>query len=231
MQVIHWLKYWWKPLVLLVLAIILFILAAISAITGNSESLDLLISSVGWWLTFAAILFAGKNALRGLTFQALLKLHEDEGDPKQKAAKKLIGKAKPAKDFSANIYSHVREYVKELSDEDKEKLDDARHRISHFWYRAARLMDLGILDPKEIFESVGPPDILEILEPLEAIRAESDNPEWEPRGWPPMKLLIAWYKQQKRKEKLKQIRPQVPAQPTLYEESRNNLIDDNIASK
>lgn len=81
----------------LVLAILLFVLAVISAITGTvcpwfkayhpnnvREFVILLISAAGWWLTFAGLLIAGKHALRGLTFQALLKLHEDEGNPKKK---------------------------------------------------------------------------------------------------------------------------------------------------
>src|SRR5262245_54647203 len=211
MPIRRWLKYWWVPSAPLVLAILLFVLAVISSITGTvcswfkayhpdkvREFVPLLISAAGWWLTFAGLLVAGKHALRGLTFQALLKLHEDEGDPKQKTAKKLVLQAKPPENFVGNIYSHVRKYVESLSDEDKEKLDEARRQISHFWYRAARLTDIGILDSHEIFESVGPPDILEILEPLEAIRAESDHPEWQPGSWPPMKSFIAWYKQQKR---------------------------------
>lgn len=103
---------------------------------------------------------------------------------RKKTAKKLVLQVKPPENFVGNIYSHVRKYVQCLSDEDKEKVDEARRQISHFWYRAARLTDIGILDSREIFESVGPPDILEILEPLASKRtgftSQAKYPYYQP---------------------------------------------------
>jgi hypothetical protein len=245
MKVLHCLmKCWWMFLLPLVLAITLFALAASTVITGTvhplfkayqpsraDEFADLLISSAGWLLAVAVLLLTGQGALHGLMFQALLKLHEDEGAPEQKKAKGLVWKARPPRDYSGNIYGYVREYVAGLPDKEREELDWARHRMTHFWYRAARLVDVGVLDFDGIRASVGPPDILTVLEPLEAIKAESIDPGWEPRPWPPMKLLIAWYKHEGRKNEAKQVRSEVPARPDLYRASRADSAGENILCK
>lgn len=135
-------KFWW---ILLASAVVSFILATSSVITGTvfpcfkayqstdtHDFADLMISSAGWLLAFAVLLLTGKNALRALTFQALLKLHDDEGSPLQREAKRLVWKAKPPEGFSGNIYTYVREYVAGLPDEDRDRLDEARHTMTHF---------------------------------------------------------------------------------------------------
>jgi hypothetical protein len=181
--------------------------------------IGLLVSLAGWLLTLAGLLFAGENAKRGMTFNAVLKLHDDEGADEQAEAKRLVWQAAPPNNAD-NVYSHVRQYIRELPSDQRERLDWARRRLTNFWYKAARLVELGVLVPNDIFRSIGPPDIVEILEPLEAIQAEGINPNWQPRPWPPMSLLRIWYKQQNRGKKARQLRLEVPASPKLYEESK-----------
>jgi len=177
------------------------------------------VSLAGWLLTVAGLLAAGENAKRGLTFNAVVKLHEDEAAPEQAEAKQLVSQAVPPSSTD-NIYSHVRHYIRALPSDQRERLDKARRRLTSFWYKNARLVELGILTPNDIFRSVGPPDLVEILEPLEAIQAEGINSNWQPRPWPPMTLLRAWYKQQRRGKEGRQFRLEVPARPKLYEESK-----------
>jgi len=175
----------------------------------------ILVSLAGWLLTLAGLLFAGENAKRGLTFNAVSKLHDDEGAFEQAEAKQLVWQAAPPKNTD-NDYSYIRQYISELPSDRRESLDRARRQLTSFWYKAARLVELGVLTPNDIFRSVGPPDIVAILEPLEAIHAEDINPNWKPRPWPPMSLLITWYKQERRGKEGRQLRPKVPARLKLY---------------
>lgn len=220
----------WLPLTL---AVVLVAIAFLIAVTDSVPALikayqsdprafaELLVTLAGWLLALAGLLLAGQDAKRGMAFNALLKLHDDEGALEQGEAKQLIWKVTPPKDYSGNIYRYVREYLQGLPENEREKLDWARRRLSNFWYGAARLVDLGSLNPNQVFESVGPPDILTILEPLEAITAESIDPEWKPRPWPPMRLLITWYGRQGRGKEARRLRAEVPAQPDMYEASHS----------
>lgn len=186
------------------------------------EFVGLLVAFAGWLLALSGLLFAGRDAKRGLAVDALLKLHEDEGSQDQAVAKRLVWKTAPPDASSVNPYAHVREYIENLSPDEQGELDEARRRLTHFWYRAARLVGLGILDTNKVFKSVGPPDILTILEPLEAIQAESIDPTWQPRSWPPMTLLIDWYKKQGYRSKASQLKAEVPARPAAYKASRTS---------
>lgn len=163
-----------------------------------------------------------------LAFQELLKLQDEEREPEQAVAKRLVWQAAPEKGFSGNIYNYVREYVEGLSPEHQEKLNDARRRMTHFWYRASQLVDMDILDPNQIFDSVGPPDVLTILEPLEAIQAERIDSDWQPRLWPPMKLYIVWCNQQGHIKEANQLRSEVPSRPELYLASKADILPRNI---
>lgn len=107
---------------------------------------------------------------------------------------------------------------------------------------AARLVDLHVLNADEIFDSIGPPDIVEILEPLEvAFKESKENWLGKPEiYWPPLKLLSAWYKQQAQKSTRDKARTYthkanryekglVPADCKGYEQSlkqRNGKIAD-----
>ena len=125
--------------------------------------------------------------------------------------------------FSENPYSYFRKYLDSLGNQKQRRLDEARRRLTHFWYQAARLVQLGFATPQEVFDSVGPPDILEALEPLEAIRAETiaHDGVCVSRPWPPMNLLIAWYKKRE-PEKARDLVAEVPARPKLYEAYRKS---------
>jgi hypothetical protein len=221
------------PWIPLIVAALLLAKAVYIAITGGvpiwlsayqSKPHDLigtLVSLAGWLLALAGLLQAGKEAKRGLTFTALLKLHDEEGADEQAEAKKLVWQAAPPGDYSGNPYSFVRKYVRNLPSERREKLNWARRRLTSFWYNAARLVELGTLTVDDIFKSVGPPDIVVILEPLEAIQAESINPAWQPRDWPPMRLFTSWLKKQKDSDMWGL---QLPARPELYKASRIEIL-------
>jgi hypothetical protein len=218
-QVWWWRRYRYLARIAFVIAV-MTVLSAYAVRVKDPGLADLLMASGGWALAFTGILLAGEQALRGLIFGALSKLHEDEADPEQLKAKQLVWRASQQPGYSSdNLYSYFRQYVNALSDPKQDELDKARRRMTHFWYRAARLMELGILTPDEIFASVGPPDVVEVLEPLEAILAERINPNWKPRPWPPIKMLITWYEQQGHLEKARELQPQLPARPALYKTS------------
>jgi hypothetical protein len=151
--------------------------------------------------TLAGLLLASVNVKWGLSFQSVVKLQEDEGADQQAEAKKLVfdalKKAHPP-NTSSNVYSDVRQYIKNLNNgepKEYEALDKARRHLTTFWYKAAILADLGVIKREDIFYNVGPPhDILNILEPLEAIHIELfTGHRCEQRLWPPMRLVAYWY--------------------------------------
>jgi hypothetical protein len=232
-----------RPLGPIVIAAGLVLFAAWIGVTGakpdwvkaySSDEADALAESLltvaGWLLALAGLLAAGRSALRGLTFNAVSKLHDDEADPAQAEAKATLRAAARPKGSESNPYSHVREHVRKLkeTETDSKRLDEARRRLTHFWYRAARLVDLGVLTLDDVIESVGPPDIIEILEPLEAITAENIDPDWKAHPWPPMKLFIAWQKKRGHSADVRQWQAQVPARSDLYELSKPQIATTTL---
>jgi hypothetical protein len=162
----------------------------------------LLVSLGGAIITLAGLVFTADNVKWGLSFNAVMKLHEDEASYQHAEAKKLVSDTRreaQKRGASHNVYSNVRKYTEELSEAKYEELNKARRRLTTFWYKAAGLVALGVLKPKDIFDSVGPPDdILSILEPLETLHLEriarlDGDPDWQWRPWPPMRLVIYWY--------------------------------------
>ena len=221
------------PWVLVVVSAAITFLALLVAVSGivpdwvkgynKDEAAQLasfLMSFPGWLLAFAGLLFAGTSALRGLVFNAVSDLQREESSSEQATAKWLVWKTAPPEGRSGNAYSYMRDYVSGLRPEDAKQLDEARRKLTHFWYRAARLQAVGVLSLAEIIETVGPPDIVAVLEKLEAIKAETIDQNWKPRAWPPMRLFIAWQKQQGHRADVRQVRARVPAQPDLYEQSK-----------
>lgn len=189
--------------------------------------------------TLAGLLLASVNIKWGLSFQSVVKLQEDEGAYEQAKAKQLVSAALKIahQNTNSNVYCDVRKYIKALKyhyPKQYEELDKARRHLTTFWYKAAVLADLGVIKPKNIFYNVGPPDnILEILEPLEAIHIELFiDPNWKPRPWPPMLLVIArdrwwWmfrlrslYKKKWCDKEGRQLRCEVPARRELYNKSK-----------
>jgi hypothetical protein len=218
---------WYRYLAPIMFAIAtIFVILAYVVRVDDPGLAELFMATGGWVLTFTGILLAGQYALRGLVIGTLSNLLEDEADEEQRKAKELVSRVTWAGEgkFSDNPYAYVRRYINKLGDMQQQELDKARRRLTHFWYRAARLVELDVHTPDEIFASVGPPEILEALEALETIKAEriaeNANADLKPRPWPPMNLLIEWYKQEGRYEEARKLRPEVPAQPDLYRKSQ-----------
>jgi len=222
-------RLWWVPWAgggLWVLAGVCVVLAFCgrSACWGNA---DLWITLGVSMFATGGIVLAGHHAKRVLLFNAVMKLHDDEADPEQFNAKETVWGASPPQssdgEFCDNPYSYLRKYLRDLSYERQLRLDKARRRLTHFWYRTARMVQLGIMPHQEVFDSVGWPDILEVLELLEVIRADemAHDGDWAPRPWPPITLLIAWYKDREDK-KGEALVARLPARPDLYEAYRES---------
>ena len=135
---------------LVIASAIITLLALIVAVSGivpawvkgynHDEAAELagfLMGFPGWLLAVAGLLFAGRNALRGLVFNAVSDLQREEGSSEQATGKSLVWKAAPPEGYSGNPYSYLRDYVSELQPDDAGKLDRARRQLTHFWYRAA----------------------------------------------------------------------------------------------
>jgi hypothetical protein len=175
----------------------------------------------GWFLAFAGLLFAGHQASRGWMLDVLQRLHVDEGSREQGEAKRLIAEASKALGSNENPYSGARNYLDRLAN-DRSKLNefqDARRRLAHFWLRAAKLIEWGVLSKRELFDNFEL-DIVVKLEPFETITAEDFRDLSKPKPWPAMELYIDWLKQRKDVQQAEEWRPTLPARPDLYQEYR-----------
>lgn len=80
-----------------------------------------------------------------------------------------------------------------------DEIDRRRRRVTHFWYQVGFLLEKQLLDAGWVFAAFGPPDIVDILEPIEVIladeviRSSSRRRLWDQRQkWPPMFVLRKW---------------------------------------
>lgn len=187
----------------------------------TSEVVKIFITLTGLALTFAGLLLAGQRAWRGWMLDALLKLHEDEGNPEQGKAKRLIADAADKCQPAENPYTHAQKHFASLGKgtEESNEFDDARRRLAHFWLRAVKLVHWGVLGERELFNNFEP-DILEKLEPFETIVAEEFRDLSEPKPWSAMELYIAWLKRKGEHRKAKEWKPTIPARPQLYQQYR-----------
>ena len=121
---------------------------------------------------------------------ALLQLHADEGSPDQGKAKRLIAGATGQMQPGGNPYAHAWNYFCELGENTRDfnEFDDARRRLAHFWFRAAQLVNWGVMTRKELLDNFEP-DILGKLEPFEAVAAERFRDLTDPSPWPAMELF------------------------------------------
>jgi hypothetical protein len=74
-------------------------------------------------LTFAGILLAGEQMVKGQVLDALSKLHDEEIDPDQRAAKNAVWDVAQAMQGSDNVYRALRSYVAGLPADQRERLD------------------------------------------------------------------------------------------------------------
>lgn len=163
---------------------------------------------------------AGQRVARGRMITELLKLHEAEADPEQGDARRAISSRSYHWLESSNGYRVVRDkFPSWVARSWYKEFDAGRRRLTHFWFRAALLVDQGVLRKEELFSSF---DLacVEVLEPLETILAEDiAEQRLEKRDWLPMKLYIAWLNWKGETDKAKEFTPTLPARWDLYQKS------------
>lgn len=130
----------------------------------------------------------------------LLRLNELYAQP---ATRKAIGFIHQVKcewwvDFPENRYHFGERFCKRCaSDSEGNQL---RWHLVNFWYTLAVLVEEKIVTGETVYRRFGPPEVIEILEPIEAVRAYDlslkDDPNVDPesfkRDWPPLKLFASW---------------------------------------
>ena len=95
-----------------------------------------------------------------------------------------------------NRYQFLQKYVDQQAEGGKEKeLDESRRMVTHFWYLIANLLNKGVLQKEDAFEWFGPPDVVWVLEGLEAIKQNRDLTGGRTKTrWPPLQALDDYYK-------------------------------------
>jgi hypothetical protein len=209
---------------LLILEVLLLFALAISwfIIVGGTRQFEI----AGLMLTAAGLVGAGVGISQGYnTFReaVLAKLREIHATDEYVDSARLLWTIE-RHDKSLNPYKVTRTIVEILEHESPSvarKMDQARRIHTQFWYRAALLCRYHILSYAQIVENFGPPTIIGVLEPLEAILAERHGQSLrsKPRAWPPLELLLKSLKQDSSAEEWIGARKELPARKVLYQES------------
>jgi hypothetical protein len=178
----------------------------------------------GWLLVFAGLLLAGHQAARSRMLEALRQLFDEARSSDHAEARRQVAEAFGKLGSGVNVYAAARQTLAKLrgqKDQSKnEALKQARLAVAHFWMRAARLVEMGVLTEEEVLDGFEP-DILEMLEPFETIAAEEAGALTPPRPWPAMKFYTAWLKRRGEPHKAAEWQASLPARPKLYADSRS----------
>lgn len=177
----------------------------------------------GWLLVFAGLLLAGGQITRSRTLDAFKQLLDEANSSEQGEATNQIAEAFNKLNPGGNLYAAARQYLSKLGNQkDRGKyaaLNHARRRIEQFWFRAAKLVELGLLTEEELLDTFEP-DSLEMLEPFETIANEDIRDLTTPKPWPAMRFYIAWLRRKGEHQKAAEWQATLPARPTLYAEYR-----------
>lgn len=160
---------------------------------------------------------------RQTTGDLLLRLNELYAQPETRDAIRFIHEEKRRlwKDFPEKRY-YFGEIFLEKNQPGSEG-DQLRWHLMNFWYTLAVLVlgDEEIIPENTAYARFGPPEVIGILEPIEAVLAYKlmlkDNPGADPemvtRDWPPLKLFASWARNQKQHKPEKE---QLPAFPSEF---------------
>lgn len=97
-----------------------------------------------------------------------------------------------------------------------DEIDKMRRKVTQFWYQVGFLLEQEMINKEWAFEAFGPPQIVDILEPIEVVLADEvigdpSRPRlWDQRQkWPPMFALRTW-KTSEPSKKTPLLRDEVP---------------------
>jgi hypothetical protein len=151
----------------------------------------------GWLLVFAGLLLAGTLVARSRMLESLRQLHDEARSGEYAAARIQVMEAYGRLSSGTNVYAAARQALTKLrgqKDQSKnEAFKQARLVLDHFWFRAAKLVEMGVLTEEEVLRTAEP-DVLEMLEPFETAALEDLGSLTLPKPWPAMKFYIAWLK-------------------------------------
>ncbi len=135
----------------------------------------------------------------------LLRLHEIYSKDKIYQATDLLfcDKQKLWTDFPENRYQFGEDFLDKEEEPDEDRLDRdlLRWHLVNFWYTLAVAIERDFIDDKTIYDRFGSPEVIEVLEPIETVKAyrrlsKEHRPGDQSKSikvcWAPLRLFCRW---------------------------------------